>query len=118
MVGLCSVAWAQNPEQIQAERTAQREALARSIQAFVDGYEVDRLDLQGPLRGAAGLQPPYARLAFRAGLLGGKDGGSLTHQQALEKLLVQAERNVDEAVGDAILSVASVGFERSLLDRE
>jgi hypothetical protein len=118
MVGLCSVAWAQNPEQIQAERTAQREALARSIQAFVDGYEVDRLDLQGPLRSAAGLQPPYARLAFRAGLLGGKDGGSLTHQQALEKLLVQAERNVDEAVGDAILSVASVGFERSLLDRE
>ncbi len=101
----------------QADEAGRRRAgLAESISEWVSAYERGMAPL-GPLARDAGLQPGYARVARRHDLLSGRDLGSLTHQDALAKLLLYAERESDEAVGMAVLQLAAIGFERGLDDR-
>lgn len=94
----------------------QQPAAAEAIRQFVEAYEKDRLNPSGSLQRGSGLQPGYARIALRAGLLSDRDPGALLHQDALRKLLVFAERYPTEEIGDAVLGLAASGFDRSLID--
>lgn len=95
-----------------------RAAVAGALAAWVADYEADRLGVRGVVRSDTGLQPRYVSLARTAGVLGSADFGRLNHLDALQKMLFFAENNPDEAVGDALLQLAGVGLEKSLIERD
>ncbi len=95
-----------------------RAAVADAVHLWVEDYQAGRVAPGGPLRQDAGLQPRYAIRARAADLLAAGELGALTHLEALQKLLYYAETDPDEAVGNAVLEVASAGFDKSLVDRD
>ena len=111
------LACAASPSQ-QDEAKDRRARVAQAIQAWVDDYARGAVHPGGPLREEGGLQPRYARIARNAELLSQRDGGSLLHVDALQKFLFYAERDADEAIAEAALSVASAGFDKGLVDRD
>lgn len=94
-----------------------RAAAARAIREWVSAFESERLGPRGLLRRGAGLQPGYVRWAQKAGLIRDGDADNLTHMDMLGKLLIFAEQHPDDELGEAVLEVASAGFERAFLDR-
>jgi len=102
----------------QDEAKDRRARVAQAIQAWVEDYARGAVHPGGPLREEGGLQPRYARIARNAELLSQRDGGSLLHVDALQKFLFYAERDADEAIAEAVLSVASAGFDKGLVDRD
>src|SRR5262245_20641188 len=95
-----------------------RHCIAEAIRLWVGDYANDRLRPDGPLREDAGLQPGYAHTAIEGGAFAPTDPGHLSHLEALQKLLVLAEHDPDEAIADAVLEVAAAGFDKSLVDRD
>lgn len=91
---------------------------AAAIQQWVDDFSRGRIGPRGALRTGAQLQPRYMGYAKRAGHLLPEDLGRLTHLDALQKLLYFAEKNPSPELGAAVLGVASVGLDRSFLDRD
>lgn len=102
----------------QRQAAQQRRAIAESVLLWVEDYERDRLVPRGVLNAEPSLQPRYARVARAHDLLSLRDGGALMHLDALQKLLYFAERDPDETIAAAVLSVAAAGFDRSLAERD
>ena len=102
----------------QHENPDLRPALTRAIREWCAEYEAGRLGPQGPLRSEAGLQPRYAVTARAAGLLGDHEANGLTHLDVLQKLLITAEHVFDDGLADAVLGLAAIGFDKSLIDRD
>lgn len=92
--------------------------VAAAIQQWVDDFSQGRIGPRGALRNKSRLQPRYMAHAKRAGLLKREELDRLNHLDALQKLLFFAENNPSPALGEAVLSVASAGLERSFLDRD
>ena len=90
--------------------------LALAIESWAEGFESGSLGPQGTLS-QAGAQPGYVAPARAARLVEERDFNRLTHLDVLQRMLVQAERSPSMTVADAVLSLAGVGFERSLADR-
>jgi hypothetical protein len=99
-----------------AAAAARRKVVAEVIRYWIDDYEHKRIAPKGSLQKDEGLQPRYARIARANDLLSERDTEALTHLEALHKLFVYAEHDVDEEIADALLRVASAGFDRSLVD--
>ncbi len=95
-----------------------RAAIARSIVLWVEDYDRSDLFPRGTLQEDSSLQPRYARAARAGKLLSARDGGSLLHLDALQKLTFYAELDADEAIGGALLAVAAAGFDKGLVDRD
>ncbi|MGK0265646.1 MAG: hypothetical protein ACI8UD_004311, partial [Planctomycetota bacterium] len=91
---------------------------AAAIQEWMDDFSRGRIGPRGALRTGARLQPRYMAHAKRAGHLRDKDLDRLNHLDALQKLLFFAEKNPSPELGEAVLSVASAGLDRSFLDRD
>jgi hypothetical protein len=102
----------------QREAAQRRRGIAESVLLWVEDYERDRLVPRGVLNAEPSLQPRYARVARAHDLLSLRDGGALMHVDALQKLLYFAERDPDETIAAAVLSVAAAGFDRSLAERD
>jgi hypothetical protein len=92
--------------------------VAAAIQQWIDDFAAGRLGPHGALRTNAQLQPRYMRHARRADMLTDGDMDRLTHLDALQKLVFFAEKHPSTALGEAVLSVASVGLDGSFLDRD
>ena len=91
----------------QREAAQRRRGIAESVLLWVEDYERDRLVPRGVLNAEPSLQPRYARVARAHDLLSLRDGGALMHVDALQKLLYFAERDPDETIAAAVLSVAT-----------
>lgn len=100
------------------EAVERRAAVAHATLLWVEDYDRGALSPRGPLQEDPSLQPRYARAARADKLLGPRDGGSLLHIDALQKLAFYAERDADEAIGAALLAVAAAGFDKGLVDRD
>lgn len=94
----------------------QAAAVAQAITLWIEDFERGDLAVKNSLRAGEDLQPRYVALARRAQLLRAEDEERITHLDALGKMLFFAERNPSVALADAVLGVASIGFERSFLD--
>lgn len=114
---LCTqvAAWGQQARQEQA--AAAQPHAAQAIQAWAEDFARGRLGARGLLRRGSGLQPRYMAHARRTNLLRKDDYERLTHLDVLQKLMFFAESNPSPELGEAVLSIASVGFEGSFLDR-
>lgn len=102
----------------QDDAAERRAAVARATLLWVEDYDRGALSPRGTLHEDPSLQPRYARAARAGNLLGPRDGGSLLHLDALQKLTFYAERDADEAIGAALLAVAAAGFDKGLVDRD
>lgn len=91
--------------------------MAQAIRAWVTDFESGRLGARGMVRGGVGLQPRYMRHARSAGLVAERDSDRITHFDMLGKCLIFAEEHPSTELGEALLSVASAGFDRAFLDR-
>lgn len=94
-----------------------RTAVAQAIREWVAAFESGRLGPRGRLRQGHALQPKYMTFARRAELVLGDEYDRITHLDMLGKLLNFAERFPSNELTDAVLSVASAGFERAFLDQ-
>lgn len=90
--------------------------VATAIREWVADFERGRLGAKGTLRRGTDLQPRYVAPARRAGLLGADDEERITHLDALQKLLFEAERLASPELAEAVLGIAAIGFEASFLD--
>ena len=90
--------------------------LALAIESWAEDFEKGSLGPQGLLQ-QAGAAPGYLRPARESGMVEERDFNRLTHLDVLQRMLVRAEREPALTVADAVLSLAGVGFERSLADR-
>ncbi len=108
-------AWQDPAAEAQRQRVT---ALAAGIRAFCADWSQDRLGLLGQVRGQPGLQPAYVPLFREAGVVENRDLDRLTHLDVLQKALFEAERRPDAEVADALLDLASIGYDRSLVDRD
>jgi len=99
------------------EAVAAQPHVAQAIEVWVEDFSRGRLGARGLLRRGAGLQGRYMKHARHTDLLKKGDYERLTHLDVLQKLLIFAESNPSPELGEALLSVASVGFEGSFLDR-
>ena len=116
---LCALSFGLAEASAQDQKPGERRAqVAQAIALWAGDYERGALSPRGLLQEDPALQPPYARSARRAELLSMRDGGSLLHLDALQKFLFFAERDADEAIGEAVLSIASAGFDKGLVDRD
>jgi len=96
---------------------AQAEA-AVGICEWVGAFERGRLGPRGTLRRGGGLQPAYVKNARRAGLVSPGDPERITHLDLLGKMLDFAENHPSNELTEAVLDVASAGFERAFLDQQ
>ena len=97
--------------------TTKDQHVARAIEQWVDDFGRSRLGPRGLLRSGLRLQPDYYLHARKAGMVSERGLGRVTHLDMLQKLLFHAEKHPAAGMGEAVLSVASVGLERSFLDR-
>ncbi len=113
----CSLVAASLPSQAAvAEGSPEQSAwVARAIREWVEDFGSGRLGPRGVLRRGADLQPRYVASARRAARLGEADEDRITHLDALQKLLLFAERNASVELGDAVLGVASAGLDNAFL---
>lgn len=91
--------------------------MATAIQYWIEDFGRGRMGARGLLRGGAGLQPRYMGLLRRTDLVRKQDYDRLNHLDVLQKMLFYAETNPSAELGEAVLSVASAGFDGSFLDR-
>jgi len=96
----------------------ERIAAAKAIRLWVNGFAARKFAASGTLLEAGEPGPAYCAVAREAGLLRDNDIARLTHLDVLQRLLFFAEANVTENMADAVLKVAAVGLDRSLLDRQ
>lgn len=103
-----------------AAEAAQERArhVAEAIRLWCADYETDKLGPSGPIRRGRGLQPGYVTPLQRAGVVEDRDFERLTHLDALQKAVFFAEMHPAAGLGDAVLDLAAVGFDKSLIDRE
>lgn len=96
----------------------ERAAAADAIRMWVKGFSARKFAASGTLLEAREPGPDYCAKARMAGLLRDDDIARLNHLDVLQRLLFFAEANVSTDIADAVLAVAAVGLDRSLLDRQ
>lgn len=97
------------------EAAARREALARALEAWADGFEGGSFALPGPVS-VSGGNPTYVHHGRRAGALDRKNPGN--HLSSLYRLMAEAERDIDEPLAAAMLRIASVGIDQGVYQAE
>jgi len=91
-------------------------AVARAIDEWVHDYERERLGTDALVRSGMSSPPAYVVWAEKAGAIGPKDDGRLTHLEVLNKLLYLAEATPTPEGTRAVIGVAAIGLESSFLD--